>query len=98
MFNVYNTYVGESFNVIAGLEILNDNSYLIPYFTTNNFFWFKENDHLIMIGYILFAVSVALSVVKLTYDINLKFQIAIHVSNLFYEIVNLMVVVFVIFL
>ncbi len=98
MFNVHNTYVGENFNIIAGLEILNDNTFVIPYFTANSFFWFKENDHLILIGYILFAVSVALSVVKLIYDINLKFQIAIHVSNLFYEIVNLMVVVFVIFL
>lgn len=97
MFNVFNTYVEESFNVIAGLEILNDNTYIMPYFTTSNFFWFKENDYLIMVAYIIFATSVALSVVKLIYDINLKFQIAIHISCLFYEIVNLMLVAFVVF-
>lgn len=97
MFNVYNTYVGESFNIIVGLEILNDNSYLVPYFTTNNFFWFKEDDYLILVGYLVFAMSVALSIIKLIYDINLNFQIAKHISCLFYELVNLILVVFVIF-
>ena len=98
MFNVYNTYVGEYFNVIAGLEVLKDNSYIIPYFTTTYFFWFKDGDYLILVGYFIFTISVALSVIKLIYDINLKFQITIHISCLVYEIMNLMVVVFVIFL
>jgi len=97
MFNVYNTYIGESYNVIAGFETLSNDYYLMPYFTTENFFWYKQDDHLILVGYFIFATSVALSVVKLIYDINLKFQIAIHVSCLLYEIVNLMVVIFVIF-
>lgn len=98
MFNLYNTYIGEYFNIIAGAEILNDDSYLIPYFTTTSFFWFKNEDYLIMIGYLIFTISVCLSVLKLIYDINLKFQIAIHIPCLFYEIVNIMVVVFVVFL
>lgn len=97
MFNVYDTYVDESFNVIAGLEILNDNSYSVPYFTTNNFFWFKETDYLIMVCYIIFTTSVALGVLKLIYDINLKFKMSIHIPCLFYEIVNLVLVAFVIF-
>ena len=73
MFNVYNTYAGVNFNIIAGLEMLNDNSFLVPYFTSTNFFWFKSDDFFILIGYIVFTTIVALSLLKLIYDINLKF-------------------------
>lgn len=97
MFNVYNTYANSHFNIITGLEMLNDNSFIVPYFTITNFFWFKSEDILILILYIIFTTSVALSVLKLIYDINLKFQIAIHITCFFHEIINLLIVVFITF-
>ncbi len=97
MFNVFHTYSRVYYNTIAGIEMLNDNRNTYPYFTTTNFYWFPSDDSIILISYISFTSSVALSVLKLIYDINLKFQVANHISSSFQEIINLMIVIFITF-
>lgn len=93
MFNVFNTYSKTYTNVIFGLEMLNDQSFISQYFTSTNFFWFKSDDNMMLSIYIIFTTSVTLSILKLIYDINLKFQIAVHLCCLVNEIINLIIII-----
>lgn len=94
MLNVHNTYAGIKSNIILGLEMLNDKSFIKPYFTSTNLIKHNDDDYLLLIGYVFFCVSVGIGMLKLIYDINVKFQVVVHISCLLYEIINLMIVIF----
>ena len=74
--------------------MLQDWSFIKPYFASTSFFKADESDILLFIVYILFCVCVTVSILKLIYDINLKFQVAIHILSMINEIINLAIMVF----
>lgn len=92
--NVHCTYTNQNLNIIAGLEMLQDWSFISPYFASTPFVITEGNDSLLFLGYILYNIVVVISFCKLIYDINLKFQIVVHTLSFMHELINLAFMLF----
>jgi hypothetical protein len=64
-------------------------------FITNFIIVSPSNDLVILMIYVIFSTSVFLSLLKLIYEMNLKVNLAVQISTLFNDLVNLAVIVFV---
>jgi hypothetical protein len=68
---------------------------------TNNFMIamkfnrFDETDIFNVIMYIMFITTVAINVLRLIYEINLKFQIFVHLVSILHHTINLGLIVLV---
>jgi len=74
--------------------MLQDWTYIVPYFATTPIYKINADDYILFIGYIFFTAVVALSIMKLIYDMNLKFQIVVHILSFLFELINLALIVF----
>lgn len=94
IFNVFNTVSKTMTNVLMGLEIYNENI-IFPYFTSTHINVIRHDNYLVFIAYIIFTTNVCISILKLIYDFNVKFQIVPHLSLLVHEIINLLLIFFI---
>jgi len=69
--------------------MLQDWTYISPYFAPTPFLVIDGNDFFLFFGYILYIIVVVISFCKLIYDINLKFQIVVHTLSFLRELINL---------
>ncbi len=74
--------------------MLQDWTYIVPYFAATPFLVIEGNDLFLFIGYIFFSLVVVLSTLKVIYDINLKFQIVVHTLSLLHEFINIALTIF----
>ena len=93
IFNVYNTVSKTTTNVITGIEIYNKN-FIYPYFTSTNLNVIRSDNYIFFISFIVFLTNVCLSLMKLIYHINYKFQIVAHLCALLHEVINLLLIFF----
>lgn len=95
MYNVYAVYSKTYLHMMSGIEMLQYFSMNNHILTTTIFFKFDENDSFLFLIYIVFSCSVMVSILKLIYEVNLKFQVVIHIISLLHEAINLSIIIFI---
>ena len=95
---IFNLYFPQNDNyatILAGIEMVNQFSF--PYKIFNSSILKKQDFGYVylLIPYILFSISVALNVIKLLYEMNVKFIFSVHLLSFFHEIINLVLIAFV---
>ena len=89
---IFNLYFPQNDNyatIIAGIEMVNQFSF--PYKIFNSSILKKQDfSHVyLLIPFILFSISVALNIIKLLYEMNVKFIFSVHLLSFSHEIINL---------
>jgi len=97
MFNLYLPISNNYATVIVGLEIINKFSFPFPIFNSSIIKKKTFEDYFFLIIYILFIITVALNLIKLIYEINVKFILSVHLFTLGNEILNLLLIIFISF-
>lgn len=75
--------------------MLQDWTFISPYFSPTPFLVLDGNDSLLLLGYVFYIIVVIISLFKLIYDINLKFQIVVHTLTFLHELINLALMLFI---
>ena len=97
MFNLYFPISNNYATVIAGLEIINNFSFPFPIFNSSIIKKITFDDYFFLIIYIFFIITVALNLIKLIYEINVKFILSVHLFTIGNEIMNLLLIFFISF-
>ena len=97
IFNLYFPISNNYGTVIAGLEIINNFSFPFPIFNSSILRKKTFEDIFFLLVYITFIITVALSIIKLIYEINVKFILSVHLFTLLNEIINLLLIIFISF-
>jgi len=95
LFNLYFPQNENYATVIAGVEVINQFSF--PYKIFNSSVLKKQDFHDIyfLVVYILFSIAVALNIIKLFYEMNVKFIFSVHLLTFCHEVINLVLIVFI---
>ena len=83
--------------VLAGIEMANFFTFPYQIFTSTIYSEFKVHNAYFLTAYIIFCVTVALNIIKVLYELNVKFSCITHSFILVNECLNLLLIIFVSF-
>lgn len=81
--------------VLAGIEMANYFTFPYQIFTSTIYSEFKVHNAYFLTSYVIFCVAVALNIIKLLYELNVKFSCITHSFILVNECLNLLLIIFV---
>lgn len=93
-FFVYSPLTNNYLSVICGIEMLEYFKFTNNMFTTNIFSRFDEKDYFNFTIYIVFVISVIVNLLKVIYEMNLEFQIFVHLVSILHHTINLSIIIF----
>jgi hypothetical protein len=64
------------------------------FFSCSGFFELDKSDLITYIGFIFYTIAIIVRILKLIYDINLKFQAVVHIISSINECINFTVSIF----
>lgn len=91
-------YAENFVNVIIGIEMLEYFSHRNHIFNSSIFSVFHDLDYFSFVIFVIFIACTVINILKLIYEMNLKFLIATHLSQIFHETINLVLIVFITFM
>jgi hypothetical protein len=74
--------------------MLEDWTKIKSFFSCSGFFKLDNSNLITFIGFIFYTIAIIVRILKLIYDINLKFQAVVHIISLLNECINLTVSIF----
>ncbi len=90
--NIFNPHSNTYMNIVSGIEMIEYFKHINHSFLSNIFMSFDDNDLLIIMTYILFALSSVVTLLKLIYEMNLKLNLIVHICSLGHELVNIAII------
>jgi predicted transcriptional regulator len=66
-------------------------------FSSSNFSTYHDQQYFTLFMFIIYSSGVCINILKLIYEMNLKFQIAVHILSMLHETINLAVIIFLAF-